>query len=182
MKSASNLQVLSWPNWRGTGFIVTTYTRVQGASRLKASTLGRSCKVWLNMKARELSRSIEFLTKTQMTTILTIIARNHGFALIEEASLPLFVADYIAVPYHVGLVNDRLHRLNQVIKARVPFLKGRLISPSIINMFACEEWTGVIPCHVYEMNCLLNKILNKRNMCTFFLLWECWSVAGWYTT
>ena len=111
MKPASNLHVLSWPNWKGTGFILRTYTRVQGASRLKASTLERSRKVWLNMKARELSSSFENLSKTQMTPILTIFAGNHGFFLIDEASLLLSVTDCIAVRDHVGLGNNRLHRL-----------------------------------------------------------------------
>ena len=141
---------------------------MQGASRLKASTLERSRKVWLYMKARELSSSFEYLSKTKMTTILAIIARKHGFALIEEASLLLSVADCIAVRDHVGLGNNGLHRLKQAIEALVPFLKGILIPPSIINKVACEERSGVIPCRVYEMNCLLNKKLNKRNMCTFF--------------
>jgi len=63
-KPASNLHVLSWPIWRGTGIIVTTYTRVQGASRLNVSTLERSHKMWLTMKVRELSKSIKFLSKT----------------------------------------------------------------------------------------------------------------------
>ena len=42
MKPASNLHKLSWSNWNGTRIIITTHTRVQGASRLKASTLERS--------------------------------------------------------------------------------------------------------------------------------------------
>ena len=137
------------------------HTRLQTASRLKDSTLERSRNVWLDMKARELSISFEYLSKSQMTYILSIIARNHGFTLIDETSLVLSVADCIAVRDHVGLGNNGLHCLKQAIEALVPFLKGILISPSIINKVACEERTGVIPCRVYEMNCLVLLTVNS---------------------
>ena len=61
------------------------------------------------------------------------------FALIEGASLLLSVNDCITVRDHVGLGNNGLHHLKQAIEALVPFLKGVLIPPLIINKVACEE-------------------------------------------
>ena len=97
-----------------------------------------------------------------------MIARKNGYVLIKQASMLLSVSACIAVRDHIGIGTNGLHRLKQALEALVPFLKGMLIPASITKKVSLAERTCVIPCRVYEMNCLLNKKLNKRNMCTFF--------------
>ena len=120
------------------------------------------------MKARELTTSIELLSKSKNHTVLNMIACQNGYVLIEQATMLLSVSKCIVIRDHVGLGTNGIHRLKQALEALVPFLKGMLIPPLIINTVSLAERTSIYPCRVYEMNCLINKKLNSQSMCTFF--------------
>ena len=51
----------------------------------------------------------------------------------------LSVADCIALRHYVGVANNSLQRLKQVIEALVPVLTGLLLPPNVRNKVGLEE-------------------------------------------
>ena len=168
---SANVIILRWKGYRNKRDITAKYYSVKDGTcghNLSADALCLSRDRFVSRKSAEMNSIVDSVSQGHFGPVMKAMAKRSGLFVIEHEKLLLSVADCIAVRDHLGIGTNGLYRLKQALEALVPFLKGLLIPPSIINKVSREERVGVIPCRVFEMNCLLNKKLNKRDMCTFF--------------
>ena len=107
-------------------------------------------------------------SKEKIESILTVIAKESGFFIVNHKELLLSVPQCVVIRDQDGTGTNGLYRLQQSLNAFLSYLKGVLLPSNVRQVVSVMERKGFVSFKVVEVNCTITRKGNRRGMCTYY--------------